>query len=344
MIAMKSRPVSIFSAMFMMVALLLSGCGGKTEAPATEKQATEGQPAGENKPTAITQVVNWFPQPEHGGQYAALSKGFYKEKGIEMTIMPGGPQVSTTQIVASGKAQFGMVQADELLLARENGIPLVALATVFQTNPQGVMVHKGQNINSLADLNGHKMFVQSGATYWEYLKKKYSYSDVKEMVYTGSLTGFVSDPASAIQCFVSSEPFDMKKQNVDVDVKLIADDGYNPYSNVLVTTEQYLKENPDTVKAFLEASVKGWEYYKDNYKEINPVIQAQNKDTPLEKMEFTDSIVLPMMFGGDAETHGFGYMSKERWQTLAQQLTELGILKSMPDVSQVFTVDYLPKK
>lgn len=321
---------------------ILAACGEQKNSAASEAPAETDPSAPQLVP--VTQVVNWFPQPEHGGFYAAAEKGYYRESGLDMTIMPGGPQVSTTQIVASGKAQFGLTTADDLLLARENGIPLVAIAATFQKNPQGIMVHKGQSINTLADLEGHKVYVRGGSGYWEYLKKKFNFKNVQELSYNGSLTGFVSDPSAGIQCYITSEPFDMKQQNVDVEVLLNADAGYNPYANVMFTTEKYLKEHPEIVKAYVEASLKGWSYYKDHYQEINPIIQQKNPDFTLDKMNYTAQTMMSFVFGEDAATHGVGYMSKERWETLGKQLTEIGLLKSAPDVSKAYTTEFLPNK
>jgi NitT/TauT family transport system substrate-binding protein len=348
------RNFSVFTVFFIIMVTFLSGCGTKavtnttsaTVAPSASAVAAKptASPAAEVKLMAVTQVSNWFAQPEHGGSYAALAKGYYKAAGLDMTITPGGPGISSAQIVASGKAQFGMGQADDILLAREKGIPLVAIMTTFQKNPQGIMVHKGQNIKSAVDLNGHKVFVGAGASYWEYLKKTYKLDKVQEQKYTGNLAGFVSDAGSGTQGYITSEPFTMKKQNVDVDFLLNADAGFNPYANLFFTTEAFLKDHPAEVKAFVEATQKGWLYYKDNYKEINNEIKLSSPDTPLENMEYSAVALQPLVFGGDAETNGMGYMSKERWDTLNKQMVESGVLKSSVDVTKVFTSQFFAKK
>ncbi|MDQ0193585.1 ABC transporter substrate-binding protein [Paenibacillus wynnii] len=293
--------------------------------------------------TKVTQVTNWFAQPEHGGQYAALSKGFYKDAGIEMTIQPGGPGVSASQIVASGKAEFGMGQADEILMARENGIPLVAVAAIFQKNPQGIMYHKGK-YKDISELNGHKVYVGSGVAFWEYLKKAYKLDKVEEMKYTGSLANFVADPDSATQIYVTSEPFSMKEEGVEVDYFLNYDLGYKQYGNILFTTEDYMKDHPDIVKAYIEASIKGWDYYKDNSEEINKEMLEKNPDLKVEAMAFASKAQEPLIYSGDAETNGVGYMSKDIWEGLQKQLVDIGILKKAEPIDDVFTNEFLPGK
>ncbi|AEI41790.1 ABC transporter substrate-binding protein [Paenibacillus mucilaginosus] len=340
------RPASSVLALLLLGFSILTGCASKTaEAPATEAPKSGGAaPAAEKKLVAVTQVTNWFAEPEHGGNYAALAKGFYKEAGLDMTIQPGGPGVSATQIVASGKAQFGMGQADEILFARQNGIPLVAILAAFQKNPQGIMVHKDQNIKDIAGLNGRKVYVGSGVAYWEYMKKAYKLDAVQELKYTGSLANFVSDKTAATQVYLTSEPFTMKKQGIETEVLLNADFGYNPYANVMFTTESFLKENPEVVKSFVEATVKGWDYYKDHASEIHPSIQEKNPDLPIENMDYGAEAQKPLVYGGDAETKGVGYMTMERWDALAKQLVDIGLLKADVDPAKAFTVEYLPKK
>ncbi|QYR21764.1 ABC transporter substrate-binding protein [Paenibacillus sp. sptzw28] len=323
--------------------MVLSACGSdKEEASSQSSESPSNKPAVVQM-TKVTQVTNWFAEPEHGGQYAALSKGFYKDAGLEMTIQSGGPGVSASQIVASGKAEFGMGQADEILIARENGIPLVAIAATFQKNPQGIMFHKGK-YKDISELNGHKVYVGSGAAFWEYLKKAYKLDKVEEMKYTGSLANFVADPGSATQIYVTSEPFSMKEEGVDVEYFLNYDLGYKQYGNILFTTEDYMKNHPDIVKAYVEASIKGWDYYKDNSEEINKVMQEKNPDLKLEAMAFGAKAQEPLIYGGDAEANGVGYMSKDVWEGLQKQLVDVGILKKAEPIDQVFTNEFLPGK
>jgi NitT/TauT family transport system substrate-binding protein len=271
-------------------------------------------------------------------------KGFYKDAGIDMTIQPGGPQVASMQIVAAGKAQFGMTQADDLIMARQQGIPIVAIAAVFQKNPQILIYHKNDNIKGFADLNGHKVYVSALSSYWEYLKKQFKLEKAQEMKYTGELVNFVHDPTAVTQGYLTFEPFMLKQQSVDVSSLLVADSGYNPYGNVLYTTEKILKENPELVKAYLDASIKGWNYYKDHSDEIYPFLVKYSPDLTSEATKYGVQVETDLIFGGDAAKDGVGIMSSERWSTLMKQLADLGILKKAEDVSKVFTNDYLPKK
>jgi NitT/TauT family transport system substrate-binding protein len=125
---------------------------------------------------------------------------------------------------------------------------------------------------------------------------------------------------------------------------LHADSGYNPYANILFTTEKLIQEKPELVKAFVEASVKGWDYYKTNYEEVNPFIKERNPDMTLDGMKYGAENQMDLVYGGDAEAGGVGYMTEERWSELMDQLLEIGLLDDKEDVSKVFTNEYLPKK
>jgi len=136
----------------------------------------------------------------------------------------------------------------------------------------------------------------------------------------------------------------MQQEGVEVEYFLNYDLGYKQYGNVLYTTEDFIKQHPDIVKAYVEASVKGWYYYKDNAEEINKIMQEKNPDLKLEAMAFGAKAQEPLIYGGDAETNGVGYMSKEIWEGLQKQLVEIGILKEAEPIGNVFTNEFLPGK
>jgi len=347
------RSILLFVLMaFMLISAACSSSGGNAESPSTNTPpettpaATNSEP--ETKPeagpakelTPITQVTNWYAQAEHGGNYAALVKGFYKEAGLDMTITPG-VNVSGTQLVASGKAQFAMSSSDEVLLARENGIPLVAVMGIFQKSPQSLTYHKGEDIKGMEDLKGRDVYVSSGITYWEYLKKKFDLGKVRELKYTGELSSFTANKKSVVQSYITSEPYTLSQQGVETESLLIADYGFTPYANIMVTSESFLKEHPDEVKAFVEATIKGWDYYKDHSDEINPDIQKENPDVPLDAIAYSAKALQPLVFEGDAAAHGVGYMTQERWEELNKQLVDLGVLKAPQDVAKAFTNEFV---
>lgn len=349
------KPVTVrrsiaLSLIVALIAVILAACGSKTDN--SSSSGSSGSNAGNTSggasepetktPVKATLVLNWFAEPEHGGNFAALVKGFYKDAGLDMTLMPGGPQVSSTQIVAAGKAEFGMANADDILVARQEGIPIVAIATAFQKSPQALFYHKNSGIKDFSDLNGHKVYVASTASFWLFMKNKYKLDKAQEMKYTGSLVNFVNDPQAVTQGYVTSETYTLQQQGVDFGTLLNADSGYNIYAGVYFTTEKMIKEHPDQVKAFVEATVKGWDYYKDHYEEINPSIQEKNPDMSLDMMKFSAEKEMDFAYGGDAATKGTCTMSEERWSELQKQLVDVGVLKKAEPIANAFTLEFLP--
>lgn len=339
----------------LVLTIIIAGCGGTnnvnntaateaaspTAAPTTEPTV---EPTPEAKePVDVKVVLNWFAKTEHGGLFAAQQHGIYTEEGLNVTIEQGGPQVSSIQIVASGKADFGLAHADQILLAREQGIPIVAIATTFQISPQSIMFHEGA-VKDFADLNGRTVFIQQGQPYWEYLKYTYKLDKAKEVAYTGQHANFISDKTSASQSFVTGEPYAVEEQGIPVDTLLVADSGYQPYAAVIYTTEKFIKENPEAVKAFVSGTVKGWADYKETFAEIDPYIRTINTALTPGEMTFAEEKQTEFIFGHDATEHGVGYMTEERWTTLMDQLVEIGVLKGKLDVKSAFTTDFLPAK
>ena len=194
-------------------------------------------------PTKVVLQADWYPQPEHGGFYNALIKGYYKDEGLDVTIQPGGPYNSVSQQVSAGTAQFGMLSSDMVLEAVADGQPVIAVAATMQHDPQGIMVRKDSPIKSFADLNGHTVAVKAGSTWFEYLEKRYQLNDVHEIPATMSVANFIADPQYIQQAFATSEPYFAQKAGVATRIMLTSDAGYNPY-RVMLTSTDFLRQHP----------------------------------------------------------------------------------------------------
>ncbi|MCT2537785.1 ABC transporter substrate-binding protein [Aquibacillus koreensis] len=322
-----------------------AGAATDTDVEETETTETEGETEASEEAVDLGEaklVTNWFAQPEHGGNYAALKEGYYAEEGIDMTVEPGGPQISATQLVSSGKVEFGYTSGEDILNARDKGIPLVAIGAIFQTSPYVLISHEEAGIEDFSDLNGKTVITAPGVGYWEYIKEAYDLDDVKELSYTGNLATFIDNPDAVTQGYVTSEPFVLDKEGVANNHLLIHDSGFQPYSNVIFTTEKVIEEKPELVKAFMKATVKGWETYREDPAAYQSFLQEYNPDLTTELMDFGAETQDEFVFGGDAAEHGFGYMSEERWSDLQQKMIDLGIISYEEDASNYFTTEFLP--
>lgn len=336
--------------LLMVMVLVLSACGNNENSKGNDKAANNGaasdNTAGADKPkelAEIKQVLQWYAGPEFGGQYEADIKGYYEEAGLKVETQQGGASVSYIQLVASGKAEFGIAQGYEILQARENGIPLVGVAAIFQKSPQSLLFHSDMEFNDYSDLNGKTVIIQPGVAYWEYIKKKYNIK-AKEVAYNGTLNAFLADKNAVQQGYATNEPFYAKKEGFDVNYKLNSDSGFNPYPDVIFTTEKYIEENPEIVKAFVQASMKGWESYNADPTAAHNKMKEENRDLDMDGAKYGWEIQTPLTVDGDAATNGIGYMTEARWAELYEAMKFVDLLKKDQDVTKAFTTEFLSAK
>ncbi len=187
-----------------------------------------------SKSKKIKLALNWKPDPQFGGFYAAP----FEKYGLNVEILPGGAGTPTVQMVGAGSAEFGIVSADELVVARSKGNDVVALFAVFQNCPQGIMAHASRNLSSIADvLKGGTLALQRGLPYARLLEKQYGFEHVQVVPSPGGdISAFLNDEKFAQQCFIVSEPLAARRKGVAVKVFPVSDIGYNPYTTVLAAS------------------------------------------------------------------------------------------------------------
>ncbi len=282
-----------------------------------------------------TLALNWKPEPQFGGFYEAQLGGDYSLGGFDVTIVPGGSGQPTIQMVSAGKVPFAIVSADELILARGNGAKPVALFAVYQTNPQGIMTHAERGVKSLEDLfkRGGTLAIQKGLPYANHLEKKYGFKNMKIVPYAGGISAFLADKNFSQQCFVTSEPLAARKSKADPQTFLIAESGYNPYTTVVVTNEDYARKNPTQVSKFVEATRRGWERYLKDPTRANAAMQKLNPAMDLPTFKESAIAQLPLILNETAKTDGIGSMTQARWDELATQLHSLKVTAKKVDCS-----------
>src|SRR5271170_7043293 len=292
-----------------------------------------------NGATKITLQADWYPQPEHGGFYTALAKGYYRDEGLDVAIQPGGPYVTVEQQVSIGAAQFGMGSSDKTLESIGDGLPLVAVVATMQRDPQGIMVRKDSPIHSFADLNGHTVAIQTGSTWWEYIERKYRLNKVHEVPAMMNVANFVADPSYVQQAFATSEPFFAQKQGVATRVLLTSDAGYAPY-RVMVTTRDFVQQHPDVVGKFVRASLRGWKEYLNDPAPANALIAKLNPALTPDWMQFSWQALRDGHFvtGDDPSGAQLGQMTPERWSTMYNQLLDLKVIDKPFDPATAYTL------
>jgi NitT/TauT family transport system substrate-binding protein len=278
--------------------------------------------------------LNWVPEPEFGGIYAARSIGAYDKQNLDVEIAAGGPTVPVLQVVASGQMDFGVVGADDVVLARARGVDVVAVFATFQHSPLGVMVHGARNIEKLEDLKSGTLAIEPGLAFAQWLKKKYTFAGVTIVPYDGGVAKFLADPQYAQQCYVTSEPIAAKQKGSDPKVFSARETGFDPYTNVLIVRGESLKSKMPMVKAFVTATRDGWKSYLADPKpangEMGKLNPAMDAATFAEASKAQEPLLKP-------ESGELGTMTEGRFQTLAAQLVELGTIQKEPAAADCFS-------
>ncbi len=319
-----------FSVGFLGICLLLGGC--------RKQQAPSGL-------TPVTLQTDWYPQPEHGGFYDAQIRGYYKDEGLDVTILPGGPYVNSDQQVSVGAAQFAMGSSDHVLEAIGNGVPLVAVAATMQRDPQAIMVHQDSPVHNFKDLDGHAVAVRLGASTWfEFLVKRFQLKNVQEIPATYSVANFLQDAGYIQQIFVTSEPFFARQAGVPVRTMLINEAGYNPY-RVFMTSRSFLQQHPEIVAKFVRASLRGWRDYLVHPDDINAAIAKLNPAMSVPQMKFSYEGLRDQHFiAGDAANGAdLGRFDPARWTSMYQQLLDLKVIQKPFDPTIAYTMQFMPK-
>jgi NitT/TauT family transport system substrate-binding protein len=325
--------------------VLLAVVGAYSRSKEGTKQA-EGTDAGGGAqavqaPAKVKLALNWVPEPEFGGFYAARETGAFKRFGFETEILGGGAGVPVVQMVASGQVDFGIAGADELLTARARGVDVIPLFAVYQTSPQAIMAHASRGAKGIKDvLSSGTIALEPGLPYAAYLKKKYGFDKVKVVPYDGGVARFVADKDFAQQCFITSEPIAARKQGADPVVFLVADEGFNPYVAVVITRREVWKEQPQRVRDFVAAVREGWRSYLDDPAPANGVMGKLNTTMDAETFAAAAQAQKPLIETEETKTKGLGTMSRERWETLGRQLVELGLIDRAPPVDEYLLPEF----
>ncbi|MFZ0423611.1 MAG: ABC transporter substrate-binding protein [Xanthobacteraceae bacterium] len=295
--------------------------------------------------------TNWVAEAEHGGFYQALADGTYRKYGLDVTIVPGGPQVNNRILLPVGKLDFFLAANTlEGFDAVAQNIPTVEVAALFQKDPQVLIAHPGEGVEKLADLKTLTLFVsQEGtASYFQWLKADYGFSDAKVKPYTFNPQPFLADKKSAMQGYVTSEPFVIEKTaHFTPKVFLLADEGFSAYSTLLETRRDLVEKKPDLVQRFVDASIIGWyNYIYGDNAAANALIKKQNPEMTDDLLTY--SIAAMKKYGivdsGDTATLGVGAMTDARMKDFFDKMSRAGVVKPGLDYRKGYTLQFVDKK
>lgn len=321
------------------LALIVGAAGAMSADKAADKAADK-----------VTFATNWKAQAAHGGFYQALADGTYARYGLDVTIRQGGPQVNNRPLLPAGKIDFLMT--GNLLHSfdnAKNGVPVMAVASLFQKDPQALMAQPGQGYSKFEDLTrAPVVFIAKDAqfSWWAWLKADYGFKDSQLRPYNYNLGPFLADKKSVQQGYAVEEPISVQKQGgFKPQVYLLADHGYSTYSTTIEARTETIQQRPELVKRFVEASILGWNTYLYGDRSKGDALILQ-ENPEMDAATITQSVQLMKDLGvvdsGDSLTLGLGAMKPERVKDFHDKMVRAGLYKAGEvDLSKVATYQFV---
>lgn len=270
----------------------------------------------------VTLQLNWKHQFQFAGYYAAAEKGYFRDAGLDVRIVEAKEGGDPIAAVLEGSAEFG-VGASELALHRARGEPVVALAVILQHSPL-VLLASSRRIHTLPDLVGKRIMLMPHETeLYAYLRRE-KVTRYEAIPHSFDPTDLMEGKVDAISGYVTDETFVLQRADFPYVTFSPRMAGIDFYGDTLFTTESQIKRRPELVKAFREASLKGWHYAMAHPKEIADLILARYGNRHSREHLLFEAREMSRLMQPDLVE--IGQMSQERWQQIADTYAELGMI------------------
>jgi NitT/TauT family transport system substrate-binding protein len=278
----------------------------------------------------ISVQLDWVAEPEHGGLYQAQARGFFREEGLDVTLIPGGPGAVVMPAVATGKVDIGQADSTNTLLQQAEGLPVVQFAAVFQDDPSGILVNADSSVKKFEDLQGKTIIARPEWAFLKFLQKKcgLTFNIVPQNF---SVVAFLGNKEALQQGYFIAEPYHIMKAGGKMPRFLSTwDAGFRAYA-VLVTSRKFAREHPAELQAFLRACTRGWrDYIEGDPTPAHEALKKANPNNTDDFMMFSRKIIIDekLVTGRDA-TGGPAQICRldpARYATQIAQLEDLGIL------------------
>ncbi len=299
----------------------------------------------------VTFQTNWLAQAEHGGYYQAVADGTYAACGLDVTIAMGGPQVSGRPLMLAGKIDFymggNMLQA---FSAVQENIPVRIVAANFQKEPQVLMSHPGEGLDSWEALKNAEQYIlgdEGFQSYFQWMITEFGFDAAKRIPYTFNPAPFIANKKSVQQGYITSEPYAVEKEGgFKPNLFLLADYGFDTYATTIETMQETIDKRPKVVECFVDGSAKGWyNYLYGDNKAANEMIMKDNPEITAEQIAF--SIEKMKEYGivdsGDTEKLGIGAMTDERMQSFYDKMVKAKVIPEGIDIKKAYTLQFVNK-
>ncbi len=299
----------------------------------------------------VTFGTNWLAQAEHGGFYQSVADGTYRRMGLDVTILPGGPQANNRMMLPVGRIDFYMggnlLQA---FSAVQENIPTIAVAASFQKDPQVLIAHPGEGFETFVDLKkSNDIFVsrEGLASYYQWMKSEYGFDEAQTKPYTFNPAPFLANKKAVMQGYLSSEPVAIEQAaGFKPKVFLLADAGFDTYSTTIETRTELVRTKPEVVQKFVDGSILGWyNYLYGDNAAANALIKKDNPD--ISDAKITAAIALMKSNGivdsGDTLATGIGTMTDARMKSFFDKMVKAGLYKADLDYKKSYTLQFVNK-
>lgn len=318
----------------LLATLLLMGCGDSTTADRTAD--TED---GELFPMVVQ--LDWVAEPEHGAFYTAQALGFFAEEGLEVDLWQGGPNAFSLNKVAVGQADVGQADSTNVLLAIEQGAPLLNVASMFQHDPSVLMMQVANPVETWEDLDGRTIMARPEWAFLPYLRNRYNI-DFEIIPQNFDLGRLSSDPEFIQQGFYVAEPYFVEQKGVQLKYLYAWDAGFDAYTT-LFTNRNFATDHPEKLRGFFRAVYRGYrEYVEGDPGPAHAIMLEINPKVTPEYLAWSRRMII------DAELarrdgSDFLELSLERYQRQIDQLVELDIIEpGALTADKVATTAFLP--
>jgi len=314
--------------------------------PGKKDEASKAPSA--SAPVTLRFATDWRAQAEHGGFYQALASGEYARRGLDVQIVQGGPGVNVPQLLAANAVDLGMGSNSFIVmnLARE-GVPVKAVAAYMQKDPQVLIAHPDAGVEKIADLKGHPILLSDASVtaFWVWLKAKYGFTDDQVRKYAFNPAPFLADKRAAQQGYATSEPYTIEKQaGLKPKVFLLADEGYPGYATMVLATDSLIAKNPAAVKAFVEASAKGWQdYLTGDPKAADALIRKDNPEMTQDVLDQAREKMRSYRIVDGDEGLPVGAMTDVRWKAFFDVAAAQRVYPKTLDYRRAYTLQFSPK-
>jgi NitT/TauT family transport system substrate-binding protein len=294
--------------------------------------------------------TNWVAEAEHGGFFQAVADGTYAKYGLDVTIVSGGPNENNRMLLIAGKLDFFMAANTLMSLdAVANDVPVVTVAAIFQKDPQVLLTYPEYKITKLEELKPFTLFISKEgiSSYFQWLKSEYGFSDDKVKPYTFNPQPFLADRHSAMQGYVTSEPYAVEKMaGFKPSVILLADFGFNTYSTLVETRGDLIDKKPDLVQRFVNASIIGWyNYLYGNNAAANAMIKTFNPEMTDELLAYSIAQMKEhgIVDSGDSLRDGIGAINDTRMAGFFDKMVRAHVVKPDVDYRKSYTLRFVNK-